>query len=163
MFVFLAVFQWLKLSVVYTERHFLWRRNVGSAPCARRVATTRAPETCALPLPLARSSSHALRAPAQSRVHTLALRRSSQKELFFLTAFILERRIFPPTVRLNRHKNPQILYIYSGGNAYVHEQGKGHTGWFGKPDTFGWEIYPNMFEKKKLSNILNGELFFDER
>lgn len=108
-----------------------------------------------------RSSSHALRAPAQSRVHTLALRRSSQKELFFFSRrSFWKRRIFPPTVRLNIHKKTQIFYINSGGNAYVHEQGRGHTGWFGKPDTFGWEIYPNMFEKKKLSNILNGEFFF---
>lgn len=42
----------------------------------------------------------------------------------------------------------------------MHEQRGGHAGWFGKPDTSGWEIYPNMFEKKKLSNILNGEFFF---
>lgn len=30
--------------------------------------------------------------------------------------------------------------------------------WFGKPDTFGWEIYPNMFERRKSWNILNGRL-----
>lgn len=75
----------------------------------RRVAKTGTRKTCALPARVW-SSSHALRAPAQSRVHTLALRRSSQKELFFLTAFILETRIFPPTVRLNIHKKPSRYY-----------------------------------------------------
>lgn len=40
----------------------------------------------------------------------------------------------------------------------MYEGEKYNTRWFGKPDTFGWEIYPNMFEKRKLSNILKGRL-----
>lgn len=34
--------------------------------------------------------------------------------------------------------------------------GKNSAIWFGKPDTFGWEIYPNMFERRRSWSILNG-------
>lgn len=40
----------------------------------------------------------------------------------------------------------------------MYEGGKVSARWFGKPDTFGWEIYPNMFERRKLWSILNGRL-----
>lgn len=36
--------------------------------------------------------------------------------------------------------------------------GKHSARWFGKPDTSGWEIYPNMFARRKLWSILNGRL-----
>lgn len=42
--------------------------------------------------------------------------------------------------------------------AYEYRRETQRSGWFGKPDTFGWEIYPNMFERRKLLSILNGEL-----
>ncbi|KAG7477592.1 hypothetical protein MATL_G00071230 [Megalops atlanticus] len=34
--------------------------------------------------------------------------------------------------------------------------GHEYTVWSGKPDTYGWGIYPKMYERKKLSNISNG-------
>lgn len=36
--------------------------------------------------------------------------------------------------------------------------GKSSARWFGKPDTSGWEIYPNTFERRKSWSILNGRL-----
>lgn len=43
-------------------------------------------------------------------------------------------------------------------SAYVHERDTVDAEWFGKPDTSGWEIYPNMFARRRLWSILNGEL-----
>lgn len=43
-------------------------------------------------------------------------------------------------------------------SAYVHERDTVDAGWFGKPDTSGWEIYPNMFARRRLWSILSGEL-----
>lgn len=43
-------------------------------------------------------------------------------------------------------------------SAYVHERDTDDAGWFGKPDTSGWEIYPNMFARRRSWSILNGKL-----
>lgn len=40
----------------------------------------------------------------------------------------------------------------------MREGGKHSARWFGKPDTFGWEIYPNTFERRRSWSILKGML-----
>lgn len=89
------------IGVILVFKSGFWKLAGASAVCCLHRATfsvassrraraareargkTRTRETCALPVPLTRWSSHALRVPAQSRVHTLVLRRSSQAELLF--------------------------------------------------------------------------------